>query len=43
MGSLYLCGCSIQAMGSNVVIGHSKYGALVIDGSVYSDSTVHYN
>ena len=40
MGSLYLWGRSIQEMGSNVVIGHSKYGVVVIDGSLCSDSTV---
>ena len=36
MGSLYFWGCSIQEMGSNVVIGRSIYGVVVIDGSLYS-------
>ena len=36
MGSLYLWGRSIQEMGGNVVIGHSIYGVVVIDGSLYS-------
>ena len=40
MGSLYLWGHSIQEMGSDVVIGRSIYGVVVIDGSLYSDSTV---
>ena len=44
MGSLYLWGCSIQEMGSDVVIGHSICGVIVIDGSLYSDSMVEvYN
>ena len=32
MGSLYLWGRSIQEMGGDVVIGHSIYGVVVIDG-----------
>ena len=36
MGSLYLWGRSIQEMGGDVVIGHSIYGVVVIDGSLYS-------
>ena len=34
--SLYLWGRSNQEMGGNVVIGHSIYGVVVIDGSLYS-------
>ena len=40
MGLLYLWGCSIQEMGGDVVIGRSIYGVVVIDGSLYSRSTV---
>ena len=40
MGSLYLWGCSIHEMAGNVVIGRSIYGVVVIDVSLYSDSTV---
>ena len=40
MGSLYLWGRSIQEMGSDVGIGRSIYGVVVIDGSLYSNSTV---
>ena len=29
-------GCSVQEMGGNVVIGHSIYGVVVIDGLLYS-------
>ena len=36
MGSLYLWGRSIQEMGSDVVIGQSIYGVVVIDGSLCS-------
>ena len=36
MGSLYLWGCFIQEIGSDVVIGRSMYGVVVIDGSLYS-------
>ena len=36
MGSLYLWGHSIQVMGGDVVIDHSIYGVVVIDGSLYS-------
>ena len=36
MGLLYLWGRSIQKMGGDVVIGHSIYGVIVIDGSLYS-------
>ena len=36
MGLLYFWGRSIQEMGGNVVIGHSIYGVVVIDGSLYS-------
>ena len=36
MGSLYLWSRSIQEMGSDVVIGRSIYGVVVIDGSLYS-------
>ena len=34
MGSLYLWGHSIKEMGSDVVIGHSIYGVVVINGSI---------
>ena len=40
MESLYLWGRSIQEIGGDVVIGRSIYGVVVIDGSLYSDSTV---
>ena len=40
MGSLHLWGYSIQEMGSNVVIGCSIYGVVVIHGSLCFDSTV---
>ena len=36
MVSLYLWGRSNQEMGGNVVIGHSIYGVVVIDGSLCS-------
>ena len=36
MRLLYFWGRSIQEMGGNVVIGHSIYGVVVIDGSLYS-------
>ena len=39
MGSLYLWGHSIQEMGGEVVIG--RYGVVVIDGSLYTDSMVY--
>ena len=42
MGSLYLWGHCIQEMGGDVVIGRSIFGVGVIDGSLYSDSTVLY-
>ena len=35
MVSLYLWDHSIQEMGSNVVIGRSIYGVVVIHGSLY--------
>ena len=38
MGSLYFWGCSIQEMSGNVVIGHSIFGVVVIDGSLYPHS-----
>ena len=40
MGSFYFWGHSIQEMCGNVVEGRSIYGVVVIDGSLYSDSTV---
>ena len=41
MRSLYLWGRCIQEIGGDVVIGHSIYGVVVIDGwSLYSDSMV---
>ena len=40
MVPLYLWGCSIQEIGCYVVIGRSIYGVVVVDGSLYSDSTV---
>ena len=36
MGSLYLWDRSIQEIGGDVVIGHSIYRVVVIDGSLYS-------
>ena len=41
MGSLYLWGHSIQEMGSDVVIGRSIYGVVVIDRSFYCCNTVY--
>ena len=41
MGSLYLWGHSIQEMGSDIVIGHSIYGVVVINGSLYGIISNH--
>ena len=35
-GVIVFMGRSIQEMGGNVVIGHSIYGVIVIDGLLYS-------
>ena len=42
MASLCLWNRSIQEMGGDVVIGRCIYGVLVIDGLLYSDSTVFF-